>query len=169
MVNNNAPHWKPFEGLKAHAIHKTDSLSNQWFCLSNECIPDSLAAYRKLIFDNTREILKSIPQSLLPSQHTQIRVNTADDKMKACFLDIKVCGSGHRLRSILSLGLFYKKMMEKKIKIQTRATFGLYHANALIISVNEVPDSSSLRLHPGINPEENSAFIDYFQSLAKTV
>lgn len=170
VVNNNDPYWRPFNSLFTREVHKTDPLSHQWFCLSTEQTQDSLEQYRKLIFDNTREILDQIPESLLPKSPLDnsqtIRVNTAEGEMDAAFIDIKISGNNHKLLCVKILGEFYENMLSEGVKLQTRATFGLYHPNALIISVNEVPNSSTIRLHPGLNPHENRAFIKFFQTLA---
>ncbi|MBS4168907.1 hypothetical protein [Parachlamydia sp. AcF125] len=169
-VNNGSEKWKPFNRLPTREVHQTDILSCQWFCLANQYATTVLSQYRKLIFDNTRQILNHIPEKLKPGNplnpKQRLRINTASEDMDACFIDIKVLGLGHKARSIELLGRFYEKMISKGIKLQTRATFGLYHPNALIISVNEVEDSSTIRLHPGLNPEENAVFIEYFESLA---
>ena len=99
----------------------------------------------------------------------QIRVNSAAEDMDACFIDIKILGPFHKLRSLELLGLFYQKILSKGIKMHTRATFGLYHPNALVITINEIEGSSSIRLHPGLNPEEKTAFVEYLQELAEMV
>ena len=129
VVNNGADQWKPFTSLIKHPVHKTDSLSMQWFSLSNKFIPDSLEEYRNLIFNNTRTILDNVPEKLKPGALTSktLRVNTAATDMKAAFIDIKVLGLGHKLRSTIIIAKFYQKMLLKGIKLQTRATFGLYH------------------------------------------
>lgn len=171
MVNNGAVQWKPFESLTTNPVHKTDSLSTQWFSLSSKYIPKSLEQYRQQIFENTRAILDKVPAKLKPDGGStrSLRVNTAAPDMKAAFIDIKVLGPRHKLRSGVILGKFYEKMLSKGIKIQTRATFGLYHSNALIITVNEIKGCTSIRLHPGLNPEENAAFIEFLQELADEV
>ncbi|CCB87099.1 putative uncharacterized protein [Parachlamydia acanthamoebae UV-7] len=167
-VNDGSEKWESFNSLSTQKVHQTDILSHQWFCLANQYATTSLAQYRELIFKNTREILDHVPEKFRPSNpinpKQRIRINTATHNMDACFIDVKVSGLNHKARSIKVLGRFYKKMISKGIKLQTRATFGLYHPNALIISVNEVEDSTTIRLHPGINPEENAAFIEYFRS-----
>lgn len=168
IINNGESHWNAFDSILRKEAHQTDILSEQWFCLSNEFMRDGLGGYRRLIFENTRKILDNIPQPLKPAQEKKqlVHVNTASDNMRAAFIDIKVLGANHRWRSKVLLGKFYQKMLEMGIKVQTRATFGLYHVNAIPIATNAVAESSSIRLHPSLDQEENKAFIEYFNELA---
>ena len=169
MVNNGAEQFKSFNDILKKEAHQTDQLSNQWFCLSNQFMKEGLQDYRRLIFENTAKILDRIPPSLKPSKNKKqlVRVNTSSPDVLTPFIDIKVTGPHHRWRSNLILGKFYDKMLSKRIKVQTRATFGLYHLNASPISTGAVKDSTSIRLNPGLNPQENQAFIEFFQELAK--
>jgi len=168
IVNNRSAYWDSFKILTENKCHKTDSLSLQWFCLSNRYAGDLLDCYRRQIFNNTREILDNVPDTLKPHANNikrGVRVNTEGRQMDPCFIDIKVSGKFHKQRSAILLGLFYKKCLEKGVKTHTRASFGFYHANCIIITINAIKGSSTIRINPGLNPEENPVIIDYLKEL----
>lgn len=172
MVNNNAPHWDSFTTLTEEKALKTDSLSLQWFCLANRYASDQLDAYRKLIFQNAKTILNHIPKSLKPNKknlNKGIRISDVDSEMDPSFIDIKVIGKHHKLNGYNLVGLFYKTLMQEGIKVHSKASFGFYHANINLIMVNAEEGSSTLRINPGLNPEENNAIIKYISKLTKYI
>lgn len=122
MVNNGDEKWKPFDSLLHHPIHRTDSLSTQWFCLSHKYASKSLAQYKDLVFKNTRYILDRIPTSLLPRDDPkqQLKVNQAHPDMDVCFIDIKLRGLFKGLKSFQFMELFYKKMVQAGVKVYSR-------------------------------------------------
>lgn len=167
MVNNGSSHWKAFDVLMHDEVYKADSLSTQWFCLVNEYASEYLDNYRRLIFQNTREILKNVPEVLKPGakKNQRIRVNTIDEKIDSCFIDIKLTGRFHRLRGYAILAHFYKKCLEMGIKSHSRASFGFFHPNSTIFLFNAHRDSSTVRINPGLNQDENAVIIDYLKDL----
>lgn len=168
LVNNGAKQWQKYNEISEKAVHQTDNLSLQWFTLSLG-ISDSLEQYRKLIFDNTRDILNAIPDNLKPAEDltTQnIRINTVSDDMSACFIDMKVTGNMHKIKALALIGLFYQEMLAKGIKVLTRSTFGLPNPNCILFST-DIKDSTTIRFHPGLNAQETQAFIDYFNLVDK--
>ena len=166
MVNNGDSKWDPFKTVLQSKASQTDTLSQQWFCISNKYALAELERYRKLIFDNTREILNQCPKNLKGASH-RFSVASAEDKMDACFIDIKVKRWLHQIKATSLLGRYILKCEEKKIKNNTRASFGFSYSNIIKIAVQEVEDSTSLRLNPGINPKENKVIIDFLNELSK--
>lgn len=169
IVNNGSAHWQEFAALSEQRAHQTDALSAQWFCLANAYAAESMDAYRKIIFQNSRSILARIPESLKPNPHNptqSIRVSTVDEKMEPSFIDIKVLGAAHKLRSVSLLGLLYQKCEDRGIKIHSKASFGFYHLNGIVIQVNEVGGSSTIRINPSLNPEENDVLLELLNEIA---
>ncbi|PJD94373.1 MAG: hypothetical protein CK425_11605 [Parachlamydia sp.] len=166
LVNNGSPQWDAYNALLTKKSHQTDLLSLQWFCLSSRYASDEIDDYRRLIFANTKEILKNVPDVLKPRETVQkLRVSTVDEAMDPCFVDLKVLGKFHKLRSYLLVGHFYKKCIDFGVKIHSKASFGFTHPNILIISLNSQSTSSSIRINPSLNPEENAVIIEYLKDL----
>ena len=74
MIHNGAKHWEAFHDLLSKEAYQTDELSTQWFCVAYKYIREELDAYRQLIFQNTRAILRQVPNILLPGGNAQIKV-----------------------------------------------------------------------------------------------
>ena len=167
MVNNGTKHWEPFNSLLNNPVHKTDSLSQQWFCLSNEFAADSIDQYRQVIFENTKEIMKQIPKKLLPTGKAsqKLRVSTFDKEIEPCFIDLKIVGFGHQLKTRLMIAHFYKKCDEHGIKAFRRPGFGFYHANITFVAGEN--DSTSIRINPGLDPKENAVILEYLNEISK--
>lgn len=167
MVNNGAAHWESFNRLLTEKVFKTDSLSHQWFCLSNQCASKEMDAYRALIFNNTKEILNNLFGHVMatPDEDQPFRVSTVDPKMEPSFIDVKITGRFHRVKCILLIALLYLRCLKEGIKIHSRASFGFYHINCIMISVNAVDGSSSIRINPSLNPKENLAITHFLNSL----
>lgn len=167
IVNNRDEYWESFNQFPESPAHKTDPLSLQWFSLANTYISKEMDEYREQIFKNTRELLDHVPKVLLPTgdPKQKIRVNTAAENMEPCFLDIKVVGRFHRLKSLAIMAYFYAKCLKKGIKAHSRASFGFFHPNCIIISINAERGSSSIRINPGLNPEENKTLIKFLKGL----
>ncbi|BBI18074.1 hypothetical protein [Neochlamydia sp. S13] len=168
MVNNGKAPWDAFNSLTEDIAHKTDQLSLQWFSLAYKYTTEQMDSYRSAIFKNTREILDGVPPLLQPlgkESSQKIRISTADPEMECSFIDIKLIGKGHALKSRAIMGLFYKKCLAKGIKVHSRASFGFYHPNCIIISVNAEEGSSTIRINPGLNPEENQVIAGFIKEL----
>ena len=160
MINNRDACWKPFDELLTQDLYKTDLLSTQWFCLINKFAPESTDAYRKLIFENTRRILDSIPESLKPEQRPDVKVCTVDKEMDACFIDIKIMGEDAWKMSNRIFEAFYQKFAEHNGKIHTRGGYGFYHPNISFFPLadNTMP-GRCMRINPGIDREECNLII----------
>lgn len=167
VVNNRDAKWTPFQKVLDNPGHRTDPLSLQWFTLMNKYAVKELDDYRRQIFINTRDLLKQIPQKMLwnARKPNQTHISTADEGMDACFIDIKLKGRFHRFRSIALIAQFFKRCLDAGIKAHTRASFGFYHPNCILISVNAEKGSSSLRINPGLNPKDNEAILKFIQDL----
>ena len=167
MINNGDKKWESFNSLLNKDVHKTDDFSSQWFNLSHRYAAHLIDEYRKMIFENTKYILKNVPKSLKPNLKIKqkIRVNTIDNKMQPSFIDIKVSGTDHVEKTKELIWLFYKKCSDNKIKVFKKPSFGFYHPN-----VTYIPNSStstSIRINPGLNPEENAVIIEYLNEIAQ--
>lgn len=170
MVNNGDAKWEPFKVALQSKEVQIDPLSQQWFCLAYKYAVSELDDYRKQIFDNSRRVLADCPENLTASlsfPDQRITVSTIDDKMEACFIDIKVKGVMHKLKALSLLVRFYLRCLENKIKVHSRASFGFPHLNFIVIMIQEVPDSTTIRLNPGIDPRENQFIIDFLKKLSE--
>ncbi|WP_068469513.1 gamma-glutamyl-gamma-aminobutyrate hydrolase family protein [Candidatus Protochlamydia phocaeensis] len=169
MVNNGSSQWTPFNGLLRNPVHKTDPLSQQWFCLSNQYAADTIDQYRKQIFDNTKDLIKKIPQRLQPTQPgtQKVWVSTFDDKIEPSFIDIKFVGKGHRAKAKDMIKKFYQKCDEHDVKAFRRPSFGFYHPNITLLDTES--DVTSLRINPGLNPKETAVLVEYLEELAKSL
>ncbi len=165
VVNNGKEEWKSFERLFTDTVHETDSLSNQWFCLAYKYARDSLAAYKELIFSNTRYILENMPQSLRPRKDFEIKINRANRDMDVCFIDIKMKGKDFLSKSYKLMQDFYKAMQRAGVKLFSRQSFGFYHPCYLVFDLPLDLGASTTRLTPGINPEDNEAILTFFRSI----
>lgn len=168
-VNNQDSKWAKFNSLANHPVHEIDDLSAQWFCLATKYASDSLDSYRKLIFENSRKILDSIPDNLQPEYCPGqiIRVNRASADMTACFVDVKVIASPYP-QWIISKTIekpFHKRMAKEGILTYSRGSFGFYHQNFSTFGFLD-SRARTIRLNPGINPEENAPIQAFFRSLA---
>jgi hypothetical protein len=170
VVNNQAAHWKAFNELGSRKSLEIDHLSRGWFCLCTKYASDSLEAYRQLVFKNTRHVLDRIPASLLPGAkgNQVVRVNKVFRDMAACFIDLKVVAPAkaqEKLSDEIYLR-FFRKMAAKKIMAYSRASFGFYHQNFAVFG--HLDDKvRTVRLNPGINPEENEALVEFFEELSQ--
>lgn len=167
QINNGDPFWKPFENIHTEEVYKADPLSQQWFTLAFTYATPFLDQYRDLIFSNTREILENIPEELKPSQGIEqyLRVNTADEDYLPSFIDIKLSGPMHASRAKWVLALFYKRFYDDGHKINTRASFGFIQPNFIIIEINEVPDTTTIRFSPGLDPTQNKLIVQLMEEL----
>jgi len=165
MINNGAEYWKGFDDLLSRDSFKTDSLSQQWFCLINQCAPQATDAYRKQIFDNTRMILSQMPEVLKPGNNDEVRISTVAQGMDPCFIDIKL--TGKKIKSWDIEELLYPKFIEHQAKIHFRGSFGFYHANVNFI--NGPGGKVNVRINPGLNPEEVQYIVDFLKELAEKV
>lgn len=169
QVNNGESHWKPFERLLTGEAYRTDPLSVQWFCLAFKYATSFLEEYRELIFTNSHNIVDAVPKKLKAGDDQKsktVRVSTFSKDMLPSFIDIKVSGPQHSFLSKWILARFYQKFYEKGIKIDSRASFGFYHPNIIIIQINEVSDSSTIRLNPGVDPSDIALINQLIQELA---
>ncbi len=169
MVNNGEKKWKAFDSLLNHPAYRTDNLSVQWFCLATKYASDSLSNYRKLIFNNTRHILDRMPASLQPNNipNQKYKVNKAHADMDPCFIDMKALGSAHEQweRSEDVRKIFYQMMIKEGMECYFRGSFGFYHCNFAIFGPLD-PNARTIRLNPGINPDENEKIIEFFNTVS---
>lgn len=170
IVNNQQPQWDSFNEVLSSPAFQTDPLSTQWFCLANRYAADSLDTYRNEIFKNSREILSQISPLLKPDADPtkqRVRVNNVSSDMDVAFIDLKISGKFHRFRSKLLMGSFLQYCIENGIKSDSRGSFGFSHPNITNISVDE-DDTTSLRITPGINREENEFIVNFINQMASS-
>jgi hypothetical protein len=167
IVNNGNARWAPFNNLTQQKVYETDNLSHQWFCLAHRYTPDLLDDYRRILFENSRTLLDQVPESLKPEAQGIIRVNTADTKMKASFIDIKVVNPHHKLTSYALVGWLSLFLLRKNINLYYRSSFGFFHPNVNVIAAHTSKTSTTIRINPGLDPQQNAAIIEVLQKLAK--
>lgn len=171
MVNNGDSHWAAFDILTTSEAFKTDILTTQWFCLVNKHAPAASDQYRKAIFDNAKEVLQHVPEVLLPGQNPKIKVCRVTGGMEPAFIDIKCFGKDHE--SIINTleTYIYKLFTERNIKIHSRGGYGYFNPNINLFmqGLDKGPKVryTTMRLHPGINPEENALLINFLEEAAR--
>jgi hypothetical protein len=158
IVNNRQDHWKAFKRLQSSSVYQTDPLSTRWYCLAYKYALEEQATYRTLIFDNTRAILNRVAR--FTPKRDNVRIGTVDAAMDACFIDLKVFGWFNHFKSNINFAKFYYMMRAQGITSYSRASFGFFHTNYIIIS-DDRPDSKTVRINPGINSEHNAAIVAY--------
>lgn len=173
MINNGAKHWKSFNVLTTNEAFQTDPISAQWFCLANKYALRELDDYRKAIFDNAKIILKHVPENLLPGNNEKIKVCRVAKGMEPAFLDIKCFGDQsagciHKLERLL-----YQLFTEKNLKIHSRGGYGYFNPNINLflegLERGKGIRYATMRLHPGINHEENELFVKFLQQAEKII
>ncbi len=167
MINNGAKQWKAFDHLVSDEIYQTDPLSQQWFCLANQCAFTHMETYRQQIFNNTRQVLDQVPDYLKPGNNPHVKVCTVDRSMEASFIDIKLLGDKVLKKEVYAL--FFKKLEEHNIKAHTRGSFGFYHLN-----LNDIPSEDNqallnIRINPGLNSQEVKILVEFLNDLANYV
>lgn len=168
MVNNGEACWKPFENLTTHAIHKTDLLSAQWFCLVNKYAPEATDDHRRAIFANTDRILANVPENLKPGNRSPVKVCTVEKGTDQCFIDIKITGEkANQITEDLKQHL-YQKFAENNARIHTRGGYGYCNPNVCFFSF---PDPAihggTMRINPGLDHRETQLIIEFLQDTAK--
>lgn len=168
QVNNGEEKWKRFDSLFTHPAHRPDVLSAQWFCLATKYAPDGISNYRKLIFANTRRILDEIPTQLQPDKDSgqKLRVNPIKKDVIPCFIDLKyLAPANQQHKSYAYQKKFYEMANLKGINCYSRGSFGFYHHNFSVFGPLD-DKARTIRLNPGINPDENEAIIEFFKTLS---
>lgn len=163
LINNGADHWKPFDKLFTEEVHKTDLLSTQWFCLLYEFAAESVDQFRRLFFQNNRDILQNVPEKLSPTVKRAITVSKVDEKAELTFIDVKVKGVFNKIIASLLVAYFQFHATACKVKASIRGSFGFLHPNVTLIFS---PNSTTLRLHPGILSSDNQPIIKFLRNLA---
>lgn len=174
VINNGDPHWKTFDRLFESKAHKTDHLSLQWFCLANRYAADYMDEYRRQIFTNARDLLKSVPEALKAKAPVRthkgqagqkIRVsNVDDDGMLVSFLDIKILGENASARARTVEEEFFNACAEEGVAIQSKPSFGFFTPN-----INRITSHGKLiniRVNPGLDPKGNQAIGRFLERLA---
>jgi hypothetical protein len=169
IVNNRHEKWDTFNDMLTHPAHTPDMLSTQWFNLVTKYAPDGLDNYRSLIFKNTQDILERIPASLKhdPQKKQKIRMNTASKNSKVPFLDLKVLApmDSQERESLALKQKFYKMMQEEHMEACTRGSFGFFHCNFAIFGPLD-DHARTVRINPGINPEEVDKILKFLNDIA---
>lgn len=162
MVNNGAKHWKAFDNLFTAEVHKTDLLSTQWFCLLYEFASKSTDEFRRLFFENNRNILQNVSPKLF-SKNRNVSVSSVHEKAELTFIDVKIKGIFNRIIASLLVGFFHLHAIAYKVKASIRGSFGFVHPNATLIFS---PKATTLRLHAGILRSDNRPIIRFLQNIA---
>jgi|GEM_PF-3250142 len=169
IVNNQDKKWDSFKNLFSDALLTPDDLSLQWFNLVMKYAADGLNSYRGLIFNNTKEILRRIPESLMydSTKNQTLRVNGIDESMKPPFVDLKVMApkSEQESESNKIKKSFKQMLIKEKMEACTRGSFGFFHCNFAVFG--ELDDHArTIRINPGINPDEVDKIVAFFKDLS---
>ena len=114
------------------------------------------------IFENKRAVLNAAPARLF-KKSSEYRVIPVDAEALPSFIDIRVSGPIHKIRSsALVAAPLYLKCMENGQPIFYRRTFGLYHPNFGLLFGDE---SSTARLTIGLDPAQIELFAEFLHEL----
>ncbi len=160
MIHNQDAHWIAFDRLITDPLLQTDRLSINWFCLAFSYAKDQLECYRKHIFDNTRALLEAVPKRLLTDQTAKYQIVPIESSADAAFIDIKVYGPFHQMRTSLLGGFLILKSMEQKHPLFCRPSLGFYHPNLSILFSDTC---STIRLTLGLDPSQVKVLADAFE------
>jgi hypothetical protein len=151
-----------FEELLRDPALQTDVLSYNWFCLAYEFAAQELDAYRKAIFDNTRQFLRQLPQEIF-KEEALFRVVPVEEGSEIGFVDIKVSGPLHQLRgACLVGGSLYLECMKAGHPIFCRPSLGFYHPNFTMIFGE---DQTTIRLTLGLEESQIAVLVRCFERL----
>ncbi len=163
MIHNKDPKWNFLDELLTDPVLKTDNLSLNWFCLAYQTVAEELELYRKQIFDNTKNLLDTIPSRLLSNQDLHYRVIPFQEGTDPAFIDITVTGPFHRIKAeALISGLLTLKCMERGFPLFYRISIGLYHTNLTKVSSDEC---STIRLTLGLDPAQIDVLAECFKHI----
>jgi hypothetical protein len=59
--------------------------------------------------------------------------------------------------------MFINMCVKNDVKAYARSSFGFYHHNIILI---EGDGSTSIRINPGINPEDSDIIIKFFEEIS---
>lgn len=167
IINNGKEYWEHFNTLLTKPVHRTDSLSTQWFCLSNKYAADAMEAYRQVIFNNSRAIIDQMPESLRPhpkDPEQRVYVCSVDAGTEISFIDVKVQGPDHRAKCYAMMKRLMRECEKKGVKAHIKQSWGFCHINA--VGPFDEPNVSTIRINPSINPEENAVLVEFLKGLA---
>ncbi len=152
MVHSQDAKWGCFDALLTDPVLQPDRLSLNWFCLAYQTAAPQLELYRKQVFDNTRDLLNKVPSRLLNKDNTNYRIIPMEQGADLAFIDIKVSGFFHEIRTALLIGGFLTvECMENGHPIFYRPSVGFYHPNFTILFSKEC---STVRLTLGLDPAQ---------------
>ncbi|MBS0648115.1 MAG: hypothetical protein JSS10_02685 [Verrucomicrobia bacterium] len=161
MLHSPETKWGAFNSLLTDPVLQADRLSCQWFCLAYRYAAPQLELYRQQIFDNTRALLDKLPPRLFTP--VNYRIVPVQPEANAAFLDIKVSGPLHQMRSsALVGGSLYMCCMEKGHPVFYRPSLGFYHPNFTMIFGEE---SSTIRLTLGLDPSQIDVLAGCFEAI----
>lgn len=147
-VVSRAPHPRLFDPL-----YKTDTLSWNWFCLAYTFGAEELDRYRATIFSHSRQLLQRLPPSLF--EGGSFRVIPACENVDPAFIDIKICGPLHSLKSYFLLAYLSWSAHHQGHPLFFRPSLGFYHPNAGLFPTERC---STIRLSLGLDPREIETF-----------
>lgn len=162
MIHNKDSKWDAFDFLCNDPVLQTDPLSLNWFCLAYQKAASHLEFYRKQVFDNTRAFLDKVPQRLLTNKNIDYRIIPVDREANLAFVDIKIYGPLHEMRSSLIGGFLLLKCMEGKHPIFNRPSLGFYHPNFCILFSEKC---STIRMTLGLDPAQVDLLVNCFETI----
>lgn len=165
IINNGEKKWDSFNKIKSDPVFQTDELSQQYFSWITESGPELVDEYKKLIFDNTRDILDIVPPSLKAKPGRKVCVCNVDKDVKTPFIDIKLDASQFNDVLILEVQNLFMSIFAQNEKLTyRRGSFGFAHPN-ITVFMNE----KRIRINPGIDPTEKGLYQQFFKNLEMIV
>ena len=123
---------------------------------------DSVENYRKAIMENCRRLYETLPEKMIYKEGSNypVQISRIGDK-RLVFLDIKTPGYPELASKILSV--FGKLMVEKKLPITHRSSFGFATTNITRLIEGQI------RLSPGLEGEEIQLYYTRFFTVLQSV
>ncbi len=163
MIHNEETKWASFDSLLTDPVLQTDRLSLNWFCVAYQNAAPQLELYRKQVFDNTRAFLNKLPSRLLHANQADYRIIPMEEGANLAFIDIKVFGSFHAIRtSLLVGGGLTIHCMQAGHPIFYRPSVGFYHPNFTVLFGEEC---STIRLTLGLDPAQVDILANFFAKI----
>lgn len=160
IVNNGDSKWNAFDVLGTHEAFQTNLMSHQWFCLAYKYASKALINYREQIFNNTRDVLKELPDILKPGNNPYLKIYPFDSTLDPSFIDINILGTKEERahNSPLLDSYLQTKFKDKGFATFNRDSFGFYLTNIVDIL-------NKKRINPGLNPEDVPILVEFLHDL----
>lgn len=164
-VNNGDKKWDEFSKIKTEQAFQTDPLSQQFFSWMAATGPEIVDQYKNQIFNNTREILKTVPEGLQPEEGREVCISTFDEGVKTPFIEITINLKDEDKKQELQKWAqqhFMQLFTADHKLVYVRGSFGFPNPNITWID-------PKMRINPGVDPDDIRLFQQYFEDLEAKV